>query len=101
VSATLLEQPREQPRTPAQAIQTKPAAPPLRLLVMVTAGGAAALSWEILWQINAALSLGVSALGTAVTLATLMGGMALGAAAMGAWLQRKPTSQPIRLYGCL
>jgi predicted membrane-bound spermidine synthase len=68
---------------------------------MVTAGGAAALSWEILWQIHAALSLGVSALGTAVTLATLMGGMALGAAAMGGWLQRRPSKQPIRTYGCL
>lgn len=96
MSATLIE-PQRTPQAPVEAKATTPAA----LYVMVTAGGAAALSWEIIWQIKAALSLGVSALGTAVTLATLMGGMAIGAALMGAWLHRRSVARPIRVYGCL
>ena len=38
----------------------------------VTCGGIAALSWEILWQLEASLSIGISALGTALTLAAVM-----------------------------
>jgi len=96
VSATLLERPRT-----SQASGKHKATTPAPLFVMIAAGGAAALSWEIIWQVKAALSLGVSALGTAVTLATLMGGMAVGAAGMGAWLHRRAVARPIRAYGCL
>ena len=41
---------------------------------MVSSGGVAALSWEVLWQHHAALSLGASAAGTALVLATAMAG---------------------------
>jgi predicted membrane-bound spermidine synthase len=43
----------------------------------------ASLSWEVVWQIKSTLALGVSAWGTAVTLAVTMGGMGLGGFLMG------------------
>lgn len=49
------------------------------MYALVTASGAAALAWEVLWQIRASLALGVSAGGTALTLAAAMGGMSVGA----------------------
>jgi hypothetical protein len=39
---------------------------------MVAMGGFAALSWETIWQIEASLAFGFSALGTALTLAATM-----------------------------
>ena len=69
---------------------------------MVAIGGLAALSWETLWQIEATLAFGASALGTALTLAATMAGMALGALGMGAWLSRRSTAiDPVKLYGAL
>jgi hypothetical protein len=41
--------------------------------VLVFCAGAAALSWELLWQHFAALALGVSAGGTAIVLGTTAG----------------------------
>ena len=67
----------------------------------VAVGGVAALSWEVLWQIEAALSLGISALGTALTLAATMGGMTLGSLAMGRFLRSRPSLRPLRVYGYL
>ena len=73
----------------------------LVLYVFIAAGGAAALSWEVIWQLKAALSLGVSALGTAITVASTMGGMTVGSLVMCRWLRKHPTKHPLRLYGLL
>lgn len=68
--------------------------------VMVTVGGVAALSWEVVWQLKASLALGVSALGTAIVLAATMGGFAVGSFAMGRWLRHRAV-RPARVYGWL
>ena len=67
--------------------------------VLVFVAGAAALSWEILWQLEASLAIGVSAKGTALVLATTMGGMAVGAAASGRLLGG--VRRPLRVYAAL
>ena len=81
----------------------RPDLPLTRIVVQlaVTCGGVAALSWEILWQLEASLSIGISALGTALTLAAAMGGMAVGSLGMSRWLAERPTPRPLRLYGLL
>jgi spermidine synthase len=61
--------------------------------------GLAALSWEVLWQLKSSLALGVSAHGTALTLAVTMGGMSLGALLCGHALKERPIARPVRLYG--
>jgi spermidine synthase len=71
------------------------------LLAAVTLSGFAGLSWEILWQIESTLALGVSARGTALTLVATMGGMSLGAAIMGRHLRRYPRLRPGRAYALL
>jgi spermidine synthase len=69
---------------------------------MVVASGMAGLSWEILWQLRAGLAIGVSAKGTAITLACVMFGLAGGATLMGRWLrQGRRVAHPIRLFGTL
>lgn len=68
---------------------------------MVAGGGLAALSWEVVWQLQASLAFGVSALGTALTLAATMGGMAVGAFVAGWRLQRREPVRPLRLYAAL
>jgi predicted membrane-bound spermidine synthase len=67
----------------------------------VFASGAAGLSWEVLWQHHATLALGASALGTAITLCCTMGGLMLGALAMGRLSPRLAAVRPLRLYGAL
>ena len=69
------------------------------LYLLVVMGGMAALSWEVLWQLRAALALGVSAAGTAITLATLMGGMTVGAYAVGRFLAGRGLRNPLQAYG--
>jgi spermidine synthase len=66
---------------------------------LATLSGLAALSWEVLWQLRSSLALGVSAQGTALTLAVTMGGMSLGAFLCGHILKEKPGVRPMRLYG--
>lgn len=73
--------------------------PGTRLQALVVASGLAALSWEVLWQIQASLALGVSALGTALTLAITIGGMSAGALLTGKFLHNRAIAQPLRLYG--
>ncbi len=73
----------------------------LILLTAVFLSGFAGLSWEILWQIESALALGVSARGTALTLVATMGGMSLGAAWMGRHLRRRRALHSARLYALL
>ncbi len=63
------------------------------LLTAVLASGVCGLTWEVLWQHHTGLALGVSAYGTAVTLASMMAGMGLGGLlaarlAPRGWLQR-------------
>lgn len=64
-------------------------------------GGIAALSWEVIWQLELGLSLGVSAEGTALTLACMMGGMSLGAWLMGRVLEKRAPARPLRWYAVL
>jgi hypothetical protein len=68
---------------------------------MVVLGGVAALSWEVVWQLQASLALGSSAGGTALTLAATMAGMTTGSLAAGAWLRGRSVARPFRLYGRL
>jgi spermidine synthase len=67
---------------------------------MVAVGGLAALSWEVLWQLQASLALGVSARGTAITLVATMTGITVGSLIGGRRLA-DPTLRPIRVYGVL
>ena len=48
-------------------------------VVLLVVAGFAALSWQVLWQLDLSLSLGVSAQAAALTIATVMGGMTVGA----------------------
>ncbi len=64
----------------------------------VFCAGAAALSWELLWQHFAALALGVSAGGTAIVLATTMAGMTIGSLACGSILTGRSVQKPLWLY---
>ncbi len=66
---------------------------------LVTVSGAAALAWEVLWQIQTALALGASAHGAALTLAATMGGMSLGAYVMGRYAREWPGARALRAYG--
>jgi spermidine synthase len=76
---------------------------PVRLLLVtaVVLSGFAGLAWETLWQIEAALALGVSARGTALTLVAIMGGMSVGSIAMGRFLQHRPRLRVGRVYAML
>src|SRR5258708_2438190 len=69
--------------------------------LLVFAAGVAALSWEVLWQIEVSLAMGVSALGTAVTLVATMGGMTAGALFGGRWLRGRSIARPARVYAIL
>ena len=69
--------------------------------VIVTLGGVAALSWEAIWQLRSTLALGVSALGTALTLATTMAGMTAGSLVLGQRMRRREPARPAALYGLL
>jgi spermidine synthase len=72
---------------------------PIHILVMFS--GLAALSWEVIWQVKSTLALGVSAWGTAITLAATMGGMSLGAIVTGNFLKEKQGVRPVRMFGFL
>lgn len=68
---------------------------------LVLLSGMAALVWEVLWQVKSSLALGVSAWGTALTLAVTMGGMSIGALVTGAILKNRTVQRPERLYAGL
>jgi len=70
------------------------------LCLLLFAAGFAALSWEVLWQLEATLSLGLSAQGTALTLATTMAGFSVGALGMGRRLDPE-NPRPLRVYAGL
>jgi spermidine synthase len=71
------------------------------IYVLVLLSGAAALSWETLWQLHAALAIGVSAMGAALALVATMGGMTLGSLLMGRFLSQRPNSKPGQLFAIL
>jgi predicted membrane-bound spermidine synthase len=73
----------------------------MTVYLMVATGGVAALSWEVVWQLQASLAFGVSALGTAITLAATMAGMTVGSLVAGHYLRGKSLIRPLRLYGTL
>ena len=76
-------------------------APRFALMFIVFLAGFAALTWELVWQVKATLALGVSAYGTAITLATTMGGMTVGSLVCGSILSRREQVNPFRLYAAL
>lgn len=69
--------------------------------LLVLTSGLAALSWEVIWQIKAALALGVSAYGAALILAITMGGMSCGALLAAQLLKSKTIARPLRYYALL
>lgn len=71
------------------------------LPIMAFVSGMAALSWEVIWQIQTGLALGISALGASLTLAVTMGGMGIGALWCSHRLKEKQTANPQRVYGLL
>jgi spermidine synthase len=71
------------------------------LYPLVFLAGVAALCWEVLWQLEASLAIGVSAKGTSITLAATMGGMCLGSIMMGRLLRARTVEHPLRVYGSL
>jgi spermidine synthase len=73
----------------------------ITLYLLIAASGFATLAWEVLWQIKATLALGVSAWGTAITLAVIMGGMSLGGFLMGKKLLKYSGLPAVRMYGLL
>src|SRR5579862_9081354 len=74
---------------------------PMAVCALVFFSGLAALSWEIVWQIHAALAIGVSAMGAAITLVATMAGMAVGSLGAGRWLRSGTVQAPGRLYAGL
>ncbi|TWU48848.1 Spermidine synthase [Rubripirellula tenax] len=70
-------------------------------LTLPALGGLAALSWEVIWQLRTSLAFGVSASGAAITLATMMAGMTIGASLCGRFIDRRKSTHPLRLYGYL
>jgi spermidine synthase len=77
---------------------TAPAPSRRALLLAVALSGGAGLIWEVLWQQRAALAFGVSAVGTAVTLAALMLGFAAGGLAAARWAAAGGLTRPLAAY---
>ena len=73
----------------------------LILYLVVFCAGFAALSWEIIWQLKLSLAIGYSSAGTALTLATTMGGMTLGSLLMGRYMRLRPEMDPVKTYAAL
>lgn len=71
------------------------------IYLLVLFSGMAALSWTVIWQIQSSLALGVSAWGTALTLAVTMAGMCVGALTAGYALRTKTALNALGLYGGL
>lgn len=71
------------------------------MLLLAFASGLAALSWQVIWQLKSSLALGVSAWGTALTLAVTMAGFCLGSLGMGRWLAGYSAAQPVKIYAVL
>ena len=72
---------------------------PFTLFSAVILSGAAGLTWEVMWQHHATLALGASAFGTAITLASLMAGLGIGAVVAQSLLRRRRITRPLFAYG--
>ncbi len=70
-------------------------------LLLLFLAGAAALSWQVLWHLDLSLALGVSAQGAALTVATVMLGMASGTLWAGRRWSQGRVGNPWRVYACL
>ncbi|HEY8154292.1 MAG TPA: hypothetical protein VII72_09215 [Myxococcota bacterium] len=79
--------------------QSSRAGRPLALFAAVLLSGAAGLAWEVIWQHHATLALGASAFGAAITLASLMAGLGIGALAAQSLLRRGRIARPLVAYG--
>jgi spermidine synthase len=79
----------------------RPQKNPFQIYALVVASGFATLSWEVIWQIKISLALGISAWGSAITIAVTMGGLSLGSYLSGRLLKDKSAIKPFRLYGIL
>ncbi|MBP7252870.1 MAG: fused MFS/spermidine synthase [Alphaproteobacteria bacterium] len=71
------------------------------LPILAFSSGLAALSWEVIWQLQTGLALGISALGASLTLAVTMGGMGTGALWSSHTLKAHFAANPQRVYGVL
>jgi len=69
--------------------------------VILFLGGVAALGWQIVWSHHLGLALGASARGVALTVATAMAGMTLGALFCARLLRDRRSVDPLFLYGAL
>ncbi len=69
------------------------------LVAAVVCSGLGGLLWEVLWQQRAALALGASAFGAAITLASMMLGFALGAAWVARAARRRRLGAALAAYG--
>ncbi len=69
------------------------------LAVAVLAAGGSGLTWEVLWQHHTGLALGVSAYGTAVTLAAMMAGLGCGGLLAARLACRGAFRRPLFAYG--
>ena len=69
------------------------------LFAAVLLSGAAGLTWEVMWQHHATLALGASAFGAAITLASLMAGLGIGAVVAQSLLRRGRIARPLFAYG--
>ena len=69
----------------------------IKLLVLIS--GFSALSWTVIWQLLSSLALGVSAWGTALTLAVTMGGMCIGSIVVGCFIKKRSCHKPVKMYG--
>lgn len=76
--------------------------PSIRLIPgILFLGGAAALAWQVIWSHQLGITLGASARGVALTVATAMAGMTLGSLACGRLLRERRPLDPVLLYGLL
>lgn len=62
------------------------------------ASGVSGLTWEVLWQHHASLTFGVSAFGTAITLAAVMAGLGLGGLVAARLAQSGRLLHPLRAF---
>lgn len=79
--------------------QSRTSVSTLALSLAVLGSGIAGLSWEILWQHHAGLALGISAFGTAITLASMMAGLGLGGLLAVRLARSGRLRRPLYAYG--
>lgn len=71
----------------------------LVVLLIFFVSGAAGLAYEVVWTRQLGLVFGVTTYAVSTVLAVFMGGLALGSALFGRWVDRRPN--PLRVYALL